>query len=734
MKKILFIVAVATLFFSCKKELEPTAPATDRFTFKASIEQLAEPTKADINAANQLVWATGDKIGIYVDDQSWTDKNQPFTLSSGAGTTQGEFSWDNTGTFSDKAAAAFFPWEGTGSDKNNVYGGIMYFKLHDAYYEYSSGKMLTPLVASLNGSTDPIHFKHVGAAVKVTINNLPAGAHSIGMEVNGQQISGNYQINPEEAGSASLALDGSVDNTKNSLWLNFEPSASEREFTFVFPVPTLTKPKLSFKIYDKNDILVWSKNLKAQTSDLGRSDVLVMPATDITAYAQFKTFSEEWTVIGTANGSNWDVDFPMKTDGNVCIAKGLPFEANGAFKLRKNGAWDESFPSSNYVVSEAGTYDIIFDPSATKDEDKLKVVVSGECPYPETPLRALALAIKTVWLKQSEGSSAWNTYYGGTGGSDRNIAMDDDYVYVAENTGTAKLWAISITNPANVTAVNVQGVTGGTHLLACPRVIKNTDQNVNGGKDVLICSNLTRGGEDPKLYMWINGINNAPKAITLTTYATGAWYGDVFTVYGTLQDGVLFFDKIGGEGANGVVTFLLKGVPGNAMYLQARLMFNDAFGSHTAACAYYPYPDNIQKGVYSPGRGREARGQNVVATEDIKGTGGINVALTPLDYDEGTNGYVLGYNFIEWKGKRYVIYGNQPNSNEGYIRVREGSMDTDWSVIASTGSRLYRRDLTGSLSSGNSGMDITARVINGELYFAGQKQNVACGLYKLVYE
>lgn len=353
-------------------------------------------------------------------------------------------------------------------------------------------------------------------------------------------------------------------------------------------------------------------------------------------------------------------------------------------------------------------------------------------------LKQKQLTLKTLWLKQSEGTTAWNAYYGGTPGTDRNIAMDDDYVYIAENSGTAKLWAISITDPSDVKAVNVEGVTGGTHRLSCPRVIKNTDASVNGGKDVLLCSSLTRGGEDPKLYMWINGIDNAPKAITLTTWASDTWFGDVFTVYGTLQDGVLFFDKIGGNDPNGIVTFLLNGVPsGNAMYLMARLKFNDVIGYHSGACAYYPYPDNINKGVYSPGRGVEARGQNVVATGNIKGQGGITVTLTPLDYDEGTNGYVLGYNFIEWQGKRYVIYGNQSNSTTGYVRVREGSMDTDWSVIASTGSRICRRDLvvaSGSLSSGNSGMDVTARVINGDLYFAAQKQNVACGLYKYCYE
>ena len=218
MKKVFFIVAVATLFFSCQKEVEPAAPASsERFIFKASTENLTSPTKADMNASNQLVWAEGDQIGVYVNDEGWTDKNQPFTLVGTGGSTTGDFEWANSGTFSDKAAAAFFPWEGTGSDKNNVYEGTAYFKLRDSYWSYTSGKMLTPLVASLNGSTDQIKFKHAGAAVKVTINNLPAHVHSMGMTVDGQQITGDYMIDPAQAGSDALALSGSADVTKNTV-------------------------------------------------------------------------------------------------------------------------------------------------------------------------------------------------------------------------------------------------------------------------------------------------------------------------------------------------------------------------------------------------------------------------------------------------------------------------------------------------------------------------------------
>ncbi len=378
MKKVFYLVAIATLaFVSCQKEIEIENEVTrDAFTVKASIEQLASPTKGTIDAANQLIWAAGDKIGIYVNDPSWTDKNQPFTLSSGEGTTQGVFAWDYTGDFSNNATAAFYPWEGTGSDKNNVYEGTMYFKLHDSYWSYESGKMLTPLIASMSSSSDNIAFKHAGAAVKVTINNVPARVHSIGMTVDGQQISGNFSINPANAGTDALTLVDTPDNTKNTVWLNIW-NGSEKAWDFIFPVPELTTPKLSFQMWDENDVLVWSKKLKAQSSNLGRGDILVMPPIDITPYSQFKE-STEWTFCGTIGGINaWGADIPMYTDGTVCILAGVSFAAGDEFKIRKNKDFAVAYPSSNYVVSAAGKKDVWFTPSTGAIELK-----DAKCPYP----------------------------------------------------------------------------------------------------------------------------------------------------------------------------------------------------------------------------------------------------------------------------------------------------------------------------------------------------------------
>lgn len=381
MKKALYLVAsAATILLSCQKEKDfNDAKPTENngFTFKASIEALSNAdTKASINSDNALVWAENDQIGIYVNDESWTDKNQPFTLVGTGGSTDGEFAWDY-GTFDNpNATAAFFPWEGTGSDKNNIYEGNAYFKLRDAYWSYTSGKMLTPLVASLSGNTGNIAFKHAGAAVKVTINNLPAHAHSIGMSINGQQISGDYSINPANAGTDALALVGTADATKNSVWLNYW-NGSESKWDFIFPVPEVTKPKLSFQIWDDNGILVWSKNLKAQSSDLGRGDLLVMPAIDITPYAQFSE-SADWTFCGTIGGIDaWEADIPMYTDGTICILSGITFAAGDKFKIRKDKKWDEAYPASDYYVNDAGKYDVVFNIST-----KEITLQEAKCPYP----------------------------------------------------------------------------------------------------------------------------------------------------------------------------------------------------------------------------------------------------------------------------------------------------------------------------------------------------------------
>lgn len=405
MKKLFYLVAAATLLFaSCQKELSPVEQdkSKDRLTFKASIEQLVDPdTKATINDQHKLVWAKGDQIGIYF--PTWGEAHQSFTLDGDGGDTVGSFTRDqaNDGYNASDATVAFFPWQGTGTDKNNIYNNVMYFKLGSEYWSYDDGDMLTPLVASIS-SSDNIAFKHAGAAVKLTINNLVSGTYKTKMTVSGKQITGDFHVNPANAGSEALALDAAEDNTKNHLTLNSWKSSGA--FSWIFPVPALSKPKLKFEITDENSVPVWSANLKAQTQDLGRGDILVMPAKSISPYKAFDS-NAGWGVCGTHN--SWAGDTKMVTDGKLCIAKSITFAANAEFKVRTVGAWgtagthnfgwsnvnsgksknvvDGGGDDHNIKITTAGTYDVIFNSSENSysgyGAHEIRVVLS-KYPYP----------------------------------------------------------------------------------------------------------------------------------------------------------------------------------------------------------------------------------------------------------------------------------------------------------------------------------------------------------------
>ena len=381
MKKVFYLVAIATLaLLSCQKEIETETTQPTKAAFTASIENLASPTRADIDNTNNLVWKTGDKIGIYVDESSWGDKNQPFHLSSGEDSYLGGFDWDYSGwSDANNVTAAFFPWDNndnaTDGTLNNVFEGYAYFTLNEGIYSYSSGKLLTPLVAPLTKGVSSISFKHAGAAVKVHINNVPKRVHSIGMSVAGQQVTGEFKVSVANAGIDAMAP-VAADNTKNTVWINIWNGA-EAAWDFIFPVPELTKPKLSFQMYDENDILVWQTNLKAQDSDLGRGKILVMPDLTITPYSQFSV-SADWTLCGKIGGiAAWDADIPMYTDGTVSILKGMSFKAGDEFKIRKGKAWDEAYPSDNYAITEDCTKDVWFNNST--HEITLK---DSKCDYP----------------------------------------------------------------------------------------------------------------------------------------------------------------------------------------------------------------------------------------------------------------------------------------------------------------------------------------------------------------
>ena len=344
------------------------------------------------------------------------------------------------------------------------------------------------------------------------------------------------------------------------------------------------------------------------------------------------------------------------------------------------------------------------------------------------------LSVTREWGMYSDATSSWSGYIDGfTAGADRNVAIDDNYIYIAETNTSKHLWAISIKDPRNYKTLPVGTVAdAGIFYLSCPRIVRNTNPDINGGNDVLVVSNMTEG--DPKLYVYDNGIDSDPSVIGLTTWA-GRRLGDTFTVWGTLQEGVLFFKDF--NSAQGTVTFWLRGKTTGTMYLVGRIMAPPV----TGAGAYFPFPDNINSGISSVRGGETAwftrSTQNLATLEGADN----NPELTEL------SGYYAdtSFRFFDLGKKRYVAYTRQVSSSDGRLFILEGTQEQGWKEIIDERNVVYQAAIQNDteneklseepspMSSVNSGMDLDLRIVGEDAYIVVLKQNVGLSLFKLSY-
>lgn len=340
------------------------------------------------------------------------------------------------------------------------------------------------------------------------------------------------------------------------------------------------------------------------------------------------------------------------------------------------------------------------------------------------------LSVIRMWGKYSTETASWSDYLGDfTAGADRNVALDDNYIYIAETNTSKNLWAISLQDPGIYKRLPVGTVADeGIFYLSCPRIIPNTSADINGGKDVLAVSNMNAG--DPKLYVYADGIDADPRVINMSTWASRR-LGDTFTFWGSMQGGMLFFKDF--SSTDGTVTFKLNGL--NAMWLMGRIVAPAAVG----AGAYFPFPDNINQGVSSVRGGETA--WLTTASKDLYTLEGADKEPTLAEL----SGYFAdtAFRFFEFDGKRYIAYTRQVSPSDGRLFILEGEAGQSWSGMLEERNVIYQAaiqndteqegldDTPSPKASGNSGMDLDVRIAGNEVYIAVVKQNVGLSLFRM---
>ena len=396
--------------------------------------------------------------------------------------------------------------------------------------------------------------------------------------------------------------------------------------------------------------------------------------------------------------------------------------------LLKNGTLPE-FPSYEIVVS-LGT-------------EAMTATFNGEA----FPLEGLAYGNKELlitinwketkkgfnvtreWGRFSSGSEAWSDYISGfTANTDRNVTLDGDFIYIAETNKTKNLWAISMKDPGNYKKLPVGGVKDeGIFYLCCPRVIPNTNPDINGGKELLVVSNMAEG--DPTLYVYANGVDADPTPIAMTTWASRR-LGDTFSWWGSFQDGVVFFKDF--NSTQGTVTFWLTGKASGTMYLMGRL----AAPAVTGAAAYFPFPDNVNSGFISV---RGGSSWSVTASKNLKTLEGADNDATVVEL--GAEWADCSFRYFTLASKRYIACAKQDNSGAGRLIILEGEGTTDWARILADANIVYTAAIQNETeqdgldetpcerTSGNSGMDLDIFQSGNDVYIAVVKQNVGLSLF-----
>ena len=409
------------------------------------------------------------------------------------------------------------------------------------------------------------------------------------------------------------------------------------------------------------------------------------------------------------------VTYPVTLNTDVLFENGaiVPWEDHGGFlvPVKIAGASVERLGIGNQV-----TY----------------IAIKGMWPVPPQLFNRL-------WgLYATSSENAWQTYLGV--GDVRNITMDDEYIYVPQAAGGyAVLKAISIADPTKVRDVNVTGVAGGTHTLSCVRMIENDNPEVNGGKDILVASNLSASGEKYIFYVWLDGIDNAPKAYP--TDAAGRRLGDKFQVYGKWTAGEIYSKDFNTGNIVRTGMTIEKDAPVIGEwggYARGRFDYNAACNDAGAIGAAYMYPgtSNLGSGVppYLFVTSTQYGQYYTYIDTDSK-----NVFGSPVDLNLKMT---HGYNFFSCNGKNYISYVVVDESlAKGSIRVIADPAGTPEGLLGALQAQdvimelPLQNELDASVvspyPSSHSTGDCVVREINGKLYMAAMIQNVGLSLFEI---
>lgn len=326
MKKYYVLLFVAILAIACSKEdngntNEEPQSSVKTIVLNASSDVVTKMSVARVGETESVSWASGDKIGVRMYRYNWGDQSKngtfAFTLSSAPGSLTGSFSY--TGEIEEPNGdgngghrwdvGALYPIVGDGDTESNFGDGGAFFNMRSSY-EFTSGKLLMPLLADMSGGEErptSASFRQIAGAIKIQLANIPPEANKISLSIDGKTIIGwTKAIAPADGVITTSSFQSTNNDAPVSFTFSRGASASDyRSMTFYFPVPTVDAPKLRIKLYSDNTV-IWNKHTKAQPN-ITAGKILCLPELDLDGEFYYAYVKDD-------TGSRWP-----GSDKAVCV-------------------------------------------------------------------------------------------------------------------------------------------------------------------------------------------------------------------------------------------------------------------------------------------------------------------------------------------------------------------------------------------------------------------------------
>ena len=304
MRKAFFYVSLMLVaLWSCTKETDVTPKETPqessqgsgkgKYVATLSVGVESDATKGVFDNNGKFQWQAGDQIGVYLYSSTldnvpgaYNNPNQygpwiaPFDIQSGVGGSSASFSRELNGDLGETYGnVAIYPYTSGSSfayDSNT--GGTLTFNLPAKYENLDNLDMVRmPMVAVINKNEDGLELKHVGGAVKFTLKNVPSKAKYFKLWAVDKNISGDYTITLNSVGSGGT-LQGS--GSANTVELQLKQGQATASLDVYFPIPAGENYQFGIGVY--GDGIVYLEKTSTKTKTVGRGQILVMPAVDIT--------------------------------------------------------------------------------------------------------------------------------------------------------------------------------------------------------------------------------------------------------------------------------------------------------------------------------------------------------------------------------------------------------------------------------------------------------------------